>query len=149
MSSPDRSTKVRNGSCLCKSVQYTVTGDPLTFRVCHCQNCRKATGSAFMTNVFFNKDNVCITEGEEMLGTYPDQETWNGATLNRLFCSSCGSNVFLRSTDKAAVERNIIIIALGTLNDDVDWVPKTELWPELRRTFVHGIETTKKNRPKL
>ncbi|PPQ72098.1 hypothetical protein CVT26_006876 [Gymnopilus dilepis] len=126
MSSPstssDKVAKVRNGSCLCGSVRYTVAGDPITFRVCHCQNCRKATGSAFMTNTFFREDKVCITEGEELLSIYPDQATWNGATLNRYFCSHCGSNVFLRSTDKAAVEHRIFIIALGTLDDDVDWV---------------------------
>lgn len=133
--------RVRSGSCLCGSVKYTVAGDPITFRICHCQNCRKATGSAFMTNTFFNEDvgsfhfllrrfilirlftmqKVCVTEGEEMLSVYPDQATWNGSTLHRYFCSHCGSNVFLRSTDKVAVEQRIIIIALGTLDDDVDW----------------------------
>ena len=48
---------IRTGSCLCQSIKYTVTGEPLTFRVCHCVNCKKASGSAFMTNAFY-KDEV-------------------------------------------------------------------------------------------
>ncbi|KAF8887864.1 hypothetical protein CPB84DRAFT_1684572, partial [Gymnopilus junonius] len=129
--------------------------DPIPFRCCHCQNCKKRR-VLLMTNTFLRKiriylhslrlgfQKICITEGEEMLTIYPDQATWNGATLNRYFCSHCGSNVFLKSTDKAAIQHGILIIALGTLDDEVDWVPRTELWPELRRHFVHGIETKKK-----
>ena len=51
------SGKIRTGSCLCQSIKYTVTGEPLTFRVCHCVNCKKASGSAFTTNAFY-KDEV-------------------------------------------------------------------------------------------
>ncbi|PPQ69274.1 hypothetical protein CVT25_005931 [Psilocybe cyanescens] len=149
MSASDRATKVRTGSCLCKTVKYTVVGDPLTFRVCHCYNCKKASGSAFMTNVFFTEDKLHIVEGEEKLNVYHDKETSSGNILSRYFCSQCGSNVFLQSSDKLAVARKIRIIAAGTLDEDFDWVPKTQLWPELKSHFVHGIETTKKDKPKL
>ena len=50
------SSTVRSGSCLCKSIKYEIIGDPITFRVCHCMNCRKATGSAFMSNLVFSKE---------------------------------------------------------------------------------------------
>lgn len=58
-SSAQTPVKVRSGSCLCRSVTYEVTGEPFTMRVCHCGNCQKATGAAFMTNAFF-RDNVCF-----------------------------------------------------------------------------------------
>lgn len=47
---------IYHGSCLCHKVQYELTGEPFTFFVCHCVNCRKATGSAFMSNGFFKPD---------------------------------------------------------------------------------------------
>lgn len=45
----------RTGSCLCRAVKYEVIGEPVTIRVCHCGNCKKATGAAFMTNGFFKE----------------------------------------------------------------------------------------------
>ncbi|KAF8952805.1 Mss4-like protein [Flammula alnicola] len=137
---PSTLTKVRTGSCLCKSVKYQVYGDPITFRICHCQNCRRASGSAFMSNVFFTGKQVRVVEGEDKLKVFPDPETASGAPLDRYFCSECGSNVFLRPTNKRALELDYKIISHGTLNEEVDWVPQVEVWPELRRPYVKGIE---------
>ncbi|KAF9555069.1 hypothetical protein CPC08DRAFT_744319 [Agrocybe pediades] len=145
-SSSHASKTVWTGSCLCKAVKYTVTGDPLTFRVCHCENCRKATGSAFMSNLFYNADNIRVVQGEDKLKHYADPETWNGAPITRVFCSECGSNLFLHPSSKEAVATNTRVVTMGTIDGEVPWVPKTELWPELRRKWVHGIETRKKSR---
>ncbi|KAF5327485.1 hypothetical protein D9619_005132 [Psilocybe cf. subviscida] len=144
----DPATTVRTGSCLCGSVRYEITGDPFSFRVCHCQNCRKATGSAFMTNGFFQGKQVHITQGKDTLRSYADPETATGVPLHRYFCSKCGSNVLLRS--EASLPENITgprsdvaIVALGTVDKDHPWKPRVELWPELRRPFVTAIDTTK------
>lgn len=45
-----------HGSCLCGAVEYELTGEPFTHLVCHCVNCQKVTGTAFASNVFFNKE---------------------------------------------------------------------------------------------
>lgn len=47
--------EVMHGSCLCGSVAYTTKGEPVTQMLCHCRNCRKATGSAFMANNYYLK----------------------------------------------------------------------------------------------
>lgn len=49
-------TNVIKGSCLCQRVQYEVTGPPKMTLVCHCDNCRKVTGSTFMANALYQKD---------------------------------------------------------------------------------------------
>jgi hypothetical protein len=54
------SSTVRSGSCLCKSIKYEIIGDPITFRICHCMNCKKSSGSAFMSNLFFSKEVGCL-----------------------------------------------------------------------------------------
>ncbi|KAF8060826.1 Mss4-like protein [Lyophyllum atratum] len=48
--------ETRRGSCLCCAIQFTATGEPLTFFVCHCGHCRKATGAAFMANAIFKAE---------------------------------------------------------------------------------------------
>lgn len=142
-SAKDLAPKVRKGSCLCRSVRYQVTGEPFTVRVCHCQNCKKATGGAFLTLGYFN-DKVCIlsdslyaafslpplclgiqdinvTDGESHMHIFADQGTSSGVPLHRYFCSKCGSNLFLRSEIKNEGGRKIGIIAVGTIDDEENW----------------------------
>ena len=43
------------GSCLCGSVNYKSNSDPLVTQNCHCEDCRKACGSVYLTNVFIKE----------------------------------------------------------------------------------------------
>ena len=47
--SDEASQKVDNGHCLCGAVQYKLVGDPLYNVICHCPNCRRTSGSTFVT----------------------------------------------------------------------------------------------------
>ncbi|KJA25147.1 hypothetical protein HYPSUDRAFT_38115 [Hypholoma sublateritium FD-334 SS-4] len=140
----------RTGSCLCRAVKYEVTGEPVTIRVCHCGNCKKATGAAFMTNGFFKESQVRILAGEDMLKFYADPGTASGTPLNRYFCGNCGSNVFLRSQIKVlnGKKNDLHIVALGTLDEVAEWKPNTEIFKEQKTHFVTGIEVQTRN-PKL
>ena len=51
------------GSCLCGSVNYKSNSDPLVTQNCHCDQCRKATGSVYLTNLFIKEENFEITGG--------------------------------------------------------------------------------------
>ena len=48
------------GSCLCGSVNYKSNSDPLVIQNCHCDQCRKATGSVYLTNLFIKEENFEI-----------------------------------------------------------------------------------------
>ncbi|KXN82118.1 hypothetical protein AN958_03172 [Leucoagaricus sp. SymC.cos] len=130
--------KVRRGSCLCGAVKYEVQGEPFKFMTCHCVNCRKATGSAFMSNGFFARNQFRLVLGQDKIKVFVDKTTTSGVTLNRQFCMECGSNVVLLSND---LEKNkqYITVALGTLDDDMQWLPLGEFFPEQRRHWVMGI----------
>jgi hypothetical protein len=39
------------GSCLCNRVKYSVAAELQRFYLCHCEQCRKVTGSAFASNI--------------------------------------------------------------------------------------------------
>ncbi|KAF8149149.1 Mss4-like protein [Crassisporium funariophilum] len=147
MSSPPSSAPVRSGSCLCKSIKYEIYGDPITFRVCHCANCRKASGSAFLSNIFFDAKNVRVLQGDDYLKSYRDCDTASGSPLDRYFCTECGSNVFLGSVSKAG--SSLRIVTMGTLDTEVEWLPHKELFPEQKRKWVEGINISSKVRAKL
>jgi ribosomal protein S27AE len=48
--------------------------------------------------VVFQK--ITLTEGQEVLRKYDDNDTTSGDTLTRQFCSNCGSSLFLSSPTK-------------------------------------------------
>ncbi|RVQ01757.1 GFA family protein, partial [Sinorhizobium meliloti] len=39
----------RTGGCLCGALKYEVSGEPLRVGLCHCADCRKESGSSFVT----------------------------------------------------------------------------------------------------
>ncbi|GLB36749.1 putative glutathione-dependent formaldehyde-activating enzyme [Lyophyllum shimeji] len=117
--------KEYHGSCLCRSVQFTITGEPFSFYVCHCKNCRKFTGSALSANTFFKPEQVVITKGSEDVKVYRDTDTASGNVLLRSFCPSCGASLFLGNDKK-----EFTIVSFGTIEEDVDWVPRGERYPE-------------------
>lgn len=97
------------GQCLCGNVKYTISSAPVRMGQCHCDDCRRSTGTGHSSNAFFEKDKVHI-EGET--SSY-DSTTDTGSIITRYFCPNCGSRLFGTSN----VVTNIISVSAGTLND--------------------------------
>ena len=72
------------GGCLCGTVRYRVTGRPIWTAYCHCQSCRRATGSAVAAYAGYGVDQFAYTKGEP--GRFNSSK---GVT--RGFCARCGS----------------------------------------------------------
>ena len=78
------------GSCLCGSVNYKSNSDPLVIQNCHCDQCRKATGSVYLTNLFIKEENFEITGEVNNYMHLSDA----GNNMTKYFCPKCGSQVF-------------------------------------------------------
>lgn len=79
------------GGCSCGAVRYRLTSEPLFVHCCHCLNCQRQTGSAFVINVLIEADRV------ELLGTRPrpvDAPRDDGSTQRILRCPTCEVAVF-------------------------------------------------------
>ncbi|MBC2593288.1 GFA family protein [Ruficoccus amylovorans] len=77
------------GSCLCGGVAFSVRSEPLDFRYCFCESCRKATGSAHASNLIVPLDGLIWTRGESLIGRFVEQRANPGFPV--WFCRSCGS----------------------------------------------------------
>lgn len=95
------------GSCLCETVHYEVRGALGELVYCHCQRCRKATGSAFIAVAPVPKANFSITQGETALKTYRSE-----AGVCRVFCSHCGSPIMAYRESAP----DILRLRIGTLD---------------------------------
>ena len=100
------------GQCLCGNVKFTVSSAPIRMGQCHCDDCRKSTGTGHASNAFFNKENVKI---EGKLSSYA-AATDTGSVITRFFCPRCGSRLF--GENNAAAK--IIAVSAGVF-DDSSW----------------------------
>jgi hypothetical protein len=75
----------RTGGCNCGQVSFEVVGEPLRAGLCHCQVCRKQSGSLGNFFAVWPSDKVSVA-GET--------RSWKLTTDNRHFCTTCGSSLF-------------------------------------------------------
>lgn len=88
------------GSCLCGGVRYTVTAPLTQIGLCHCQQCRKANGSAFAANAPVPEDAFSLLAGVELLQSYQ-----SSPGKQRVFCRRCGSPIYSKNAAKPGVLR--------------------------------------------
>lgn len=100
------------GRCLCGTVSYTITGEPVRTAQCHCKDCQRASGTGHMSLAFFNSDDVDIQGEVASFAVTAD----SGNVNTRHFCPKCGSRVYGENSARPG----IVGIAVGT-TDDNDW----------------------------
>ena len=105
------------GSCLCKQVVYEIRGDILGINLCHCSQCRKASGTAFATNAGIDKRALRILTGLDDLAAYE-----SSVGKKRYFCRVCGSPIY---SERNGDDR--VYIRLGTLDEDPDARPNVHI----------------------
>ena len=89
-----------------------------------------------------------IESGKEHIKTYKDTDTDSGASLDRNFCSNCGSTLTIRNTSNPKMKDNIVICA-GTVDDNYkDFMPQSELFPHRRHAWVPELKK-KSSKPKM
>jgi len=84
--------KLGSGQCYCGRVKFKVQFPSKFCAHCHCKNCRRAHGAAFVTWVGFPESQVKIIANKKHLGHY---KTETKAT--RSFCKVCGTTLFFKS----------------------------------------------------
>lgn len=116
------------GGCLCGSIRYTISGDPVASLVCHCTHCQKQSGSAFSTIVGAPEGQVEIS-GQP--ASYRDSGE-SGSSVERQFCGTCGSPLF----SKVEVSPGILWIKAGTLDDTSGYAPSAHIWTRSKQCWV-------------
>lgn len=105
----------RTGGCVCGSVRFRASGEPLRVTICHCRWCQRRTGTAFGTEVVFGSGQVVFT-GQDIT-RYRHTSDESGRWLDVEFCARCGSN--LGFTLQAVPE--IRTLPAGAF-DEADWI---------------------------
>ena len=81
------------GGCACGAIRYKLTASPLIVHACHCRDCQRITGSAFVINIWIEKKFV------EAGAAAPKSfrlKGGSGKPHDVYFCETCGTCVWSR-----------------------------------------------------
>lgn len=77
---------IRNGSCGCGDLKYSVEGEPINTVFCYCKECQVHTGSDKWFGAWFAKGRFKITSGKPSIYTRKGN---SGKDMHHLFCAHC------------------------------------------------------------
>lgn len=98
-------------SCLCNGIQLKISQNISKILVCHCKQCQKAQGAAFVAIAPIEIKNLNIIQGKELLSEYYATEN-----KKRVFCSQCASPIYSARLDLP----DVIRLRVGIINEDIN-----------------------------
>ncbi len=81
----------RDGGCSCGDVRYRLASEPMFVHCCHCLNCQRQTGGAFVINLLIESDRVRLLSGEPQPVDVPRDD---GSAQRIYRCPTCQVAVF-------------------------------------------------------
>lgn len=78
------------GGCSCGAVRFELVGRPLWVLACHCDACKKRTGSAFGVTVMVEKQQVAAFTGERRIYARVGD---SGNKVKYEFCPNCATTL--------------------------------------------------------
>lgn len=127
------------GGCHCGAIRYELTGEPLHGgqALCHCSDCRLASGAPMVGWAMFPEDALAVTQGEA-------REYVSSEHGRREFCATCGTGLFYRNQQNLP---GLVDIQAATLDEPnavpatahiqtaerLDWMRNTQSLPEFER----------------
>ena len=99
---------MKTGSCLCGAVKYEVHGTLRPVIACHCNQCRKQTGT-YMSATAASNDDFKLTEARGLKWFRSSESAQRG------FCGECGSVLFWKGDGL-----NYTSIAAGSIDGKLD-----------------------------
>ncbi len=123
-------SKIKTGSCLCKTVKYVINDEIKGAGNCHCNICRKTTGGAFFSVVMVGKNDFALTAGEGALSRHEISDL-----ATKYFCNLCGSPIY--NEHKGYPE--LLMVPLGSLDEPMDVTPGMNIFCESMLPWVKSI----------
>jgi hypothetical protein len=87
-------TNKYSGKCVCGAVTYEIDGPPVIVAQCHCEECRRLSGTGHTVGAVFSSKAVKLS-GELAKFNY---NSGKASEVTRAFCPSCGSPIYGTNT---------------------------------------------------
>lgn len=116
------------GGCACGAIRYRLTDEPLLVHCCHCLNCQRQTGSAFVVNLLIEAS--CV----EMLAGVPqpvDAPRDDGSAQRIFRCPRCQVAVFSQYS-----RAGLWFVRAGTLDDPRRVTPDVHIFTRSKCDWI-------------
>lgn len=113
------------GGCLCGRVRYSAGGTPFHATVCHCADCRRATGAPMVGWFTVRPADLVFTTGQPRMHA-------SSPGIQRGFCPDCGTPLLYRQNALDEVD-----ITICSLDDPAALPPADHSHADARLPWVH------------
>ncbi len=123
------------GSCLCGEVTFEIEGEFDNFYLCHCERCRKDTGSAHAANLFSSTAKLRWLSGQE------NSKTFNFLSEGHIknFCTNCGS-----ALPNIQMDGKLLVVPAGSIDSDIDIKPQGHIYFSSKANWDTELEKVPK-----
>jgi hypothetical protein len=116
------------GGCACGAVRYRLASEPLIIHCCHCLNCQRQTGSAFVINVVIEAARVEVLAGDPQAVDVPRDD---GSKQRIYRCPTCQIAVFSEYGGPA-----IWFVRGGTLDEPSSVEPDVHIYTKSKLPWI-------------
>lgn len=123
-------SSVRTGGCLCGAVRYGSEGEPVFSLHCHCRDCQRSSGTAYIAAMRVPADGFRITRGAPK--RYVSKAD-SGNEITRAFCGDCGSPLYVQVSTRP----DIVGLRVGTLDDPSEFRADADIFVKSAQPWDH------------
>ncbi|MEZ5936372.1 MAG: GFA family protein [Alphaproteobacteria bacterium] len=117
------------GSCACGALRYELTRQPMFTHCCHCTQCQKLTGSAFVLNTIIENDSIEVLSGSVTVTAGPSE---SGRPHDIYRCASCQTPVW----SDYGRRPNYRFVRVGTLDRPGAFRPDAHIFVRSKLAWV-------------
>jgi hypothetical protein len=123
------------GGCACGSVRYRLNSSPMFVHCCHCRDCQRQTGSAFVINALIETDRIAVLSGDPQPVAVP---TDSGRPHEIHRCPDCRTAVWSVYGGHSALR----FVRVGTLDEPAALPPDVHIYIRSKLPWVTLPEST-------
>jgi hypothetical protein len=117
------------GGCACGALRYRLASKPMFVHCCHCRECQRQTGSAFVLNALIESDRVEILSGETV-GIEVPTESGRPHVIHR--CKACDVALW---SHYGGVHK-LSFVRVGTLDDPTSLTPDVHIYTRSKLPWI-------------
>jgi hypothetical protein len=122
-------TSTFTGGCACGALRYRMQSAPMFVHCCHCKDCQRQTGSAFVLNALIEADRVDLLSGDPLPSAMPT-DSGKPHTVSR--CPLCGTAVWSEYGGVAALR----FVRVGTLDEPAALPPDVHIYTRSKLPWI-------------
>jgi len=126
--------KKYTAQCACGAVKFEFNRDPDFIAVCHCLDCKKASGVEAATWFGVPEDDFTLLSGAPKAFHHIAD---SGKGLDRNFCPECGARLYTSNLESFP---GLVFVQLGSLVRPDLIVPKLEMFVKRRLKWVTPLD---------